>query len=461
MFKRNLIVGTVVCNLMWVSGVLAAETVAPEATGSTLPAMTQSLSFEEALNLAVRNNKTYLMQVERETAASAQWWQASLGFGPTGSFQAGYVLDNKPQTMSLDLGNMFGGPSVPQEMALATNYYSGQLSVSQPIFTGGKIFNAFRLAGLQYDMARDATRLAHGQLYQDITQAYYGAVVNEKMLSVMETSLSQLKQHLNVVKNRFREGAASNYDLLRSEVQVANLEPAVIKIRTLVILAKRSLAAALGLETTHEIKTSGTLPIVEEIWPPLDEMQRRAQVQRLELKNLDRARRMADIGTSLALAANAPNLALTGAWTYYDTNDSQFPPEGANLKHAWQVGVGVSWPFWDNLSVIPKAQAAAAKTREAELGLAALEDGIKIEVEGAYLTLTSALQTLQAQKKNAQLAQEGYRIAEQQYANGVMTNLDVMDAQLALNQAESNYLQTQYEYIQARIKLHRAIGDEL
>jgi outer membrane protein len=459
-FKGSVVSCMLVCSLAGGTAGLAAGAGTPAAAGSTLAAQGLSLTFESALDLAGRNNKTYLRQVQREQAASAALWEAGLAFGPTASLQAGYVLDNKPQSMSVDFG-AFGGPASVQEMQLATNYYSGQISVSQPIFTGGKIVNAFRLAGLQYDTARDETRLARGQLYQDVTQVYYGVVVSEKLLSVMETSLRQLNQHLDVVKARYREGAASDYDLLRSEVEVANLEPTVIKIRNAAILARRSLAAALGADMSQEIKTSGTLPIVEETWPVLEEMQRLAHAQRLELKNLERAQGMAEIGSSLALASNAPNLALTGNWTYWDTVDAQFPPDSPYLKHAWQVGVGLSWPFWDNLSAIPKMQAAAAKAREVELGRQALEDGIKIEVESAYLSLTSALQTLKAQKQNAALAAEGYRLAERRYANGVMTNLDVMDAQLALNQAESNYLQTQYECILSRIKLHRALGDNL
>jgi len=424
---------------------------APDGTSLTAEAYT----FEDLLQQAQRNNRDYRMALAREQAARAQWWQAVLAFGPTASLQAGYVLDNKPMFMSLDLGGF------TQQIEVAPSYYSGQLMISQPLFTGFKLLSGLHLAELQHETAQAESALARNRLYLDLTRSFYGVMVTERLVAVMEESLAQMQQHLAVVKARYREGSASNYDLLRSEVQVANLQPNLLKTRNALVLARKNLENLTGLDGSRPYRLQGSLEIIEEQWPPLPQMQQLALERRQELRNLERAKRMAEVSHTLAWSSNFPNLALNGSWSYYDYQDQGFPPEAANLQHSWQITLGLNWTFWDNLAAWPKTEAAAARVREAELGRQALEEGIRIEVESAYLDLMAAQESVGVQRKNTELAQEGYRIAEEQYAHGLMANLDVLDAQLALNQAQTNYLQAQLDYMVARIKLRQAIGESL
>jgi len=444
----------------WMIAVLclsvSAAWAGPEAGNTqTAAAGAEPLTLDRALALAQRTNKTYRRQVEREGQAESKWWQAVLAFGPTAGLSGSYVLANKPMTMVLDMP----GLPMPMEIETSTNYYAGQLSVSQPLFTGFKLLNGFRIAGLQYDSAKDTTRVARTQLHLDVTRAFYNAMVTEQLTQVTEASLESMQQHLEIVKARYREGAASNFEVLRAQVQLANMQPNFLKLRMALSLAKSNLATLTGLDLKQNIQLGGSLKCDEEQWASLEDLQTQALSRRLEIKNLERAKQMAEIGHTLAATSNLPNVALTGAWTYYDTADKDFPPEGSNLKHSWQIGLGFSWPFWDNLAAIPKSWGASSQVREAELGKQALEDGIRLDVESSYLSLTTAKQTLDAQSQTTALAKESYRLAENQYANGMATNLDVMDAQIALNQAEINYLQAQYDYRVAGEKLHQAIGD--
>lgn len=437
------------------AGATLASAGGAEAGAGALTPNTDALTLERAWNIAQRNAPAYRQAAEEERQARAQWWQAVLGVGPKGVLSASYILENRPMTMTMDLG----GP-VPTEIEMATNYYSGQISLSQPLFTGGKLWSSVEMASLKAESAADALRLERAKLYASVMDRFYQVVLAERSLAVTEASLASLERHLAVVQVRYREGAASNFDLLRARVQVANIRPMVLRLRTALALARRSLALQIGLEAGSEPVVTGSLVTPQEAWPSLDEAQAAAQRQRRDLKNLDRARQMAGIGHRLAVTGNLPTLALSGAWTYYDTRDQGFPPEGANLKHYWQVGLGLSWTFWDNLAAIPKAEEAAAGIRAAELGRQALADRIRMEVEAAYLTRAAAEEALAAQQQAVDLAQQSVRLAETQYANGQVTNLDVLDAQLALNQAELDHLQSQFDLLLAGVKLHLAVGDE-
>ncbi|MBN1595645.1 TolC family protein [candidate division FCPU426 bacterium] len=431
----------------------------PEAAGTTPNAQQATmvaLDLHQALALAKDQNKNYGVAVQKERQAYAQWWEAMLRFGPTINLQAGYVLDNKPMTTSFDFGGMV------QELEMSTNYYAGQLVASQPLFTGLKIYNSVFLAGLRHETALAERMLAGNKLYQEVSDAYYGVVVAEGMLQVTEELVRQMEEHLAVVKAKHREGSASNYDLLRSEVQLANLKPKSLQAKNGYILAKKKLLMVIGMDLETPVNLTEALPTPgQENWADMQSLQEQAQKDRLELQNVDRARRMAGISHTMAVTGNLPNVALTGTWTYYDTHDQDFPPAGENLKHSWEIMLGVQWPLWDNLSAWPKAEAAAAQIRQADLAKEALEQGIRLEVEAAYLALQASLETIDAQEKTVKQAETGYRIATAQYANGMMTNIDLLDAQLALNQAKTNYLQTQYDYIQARIRLKNAIGENL
>lgn len=432
--------------------VVAAQANTPAAKPET-PA---PLNFTGALSLAGENNQTYRIAVEKAKAAHAQWWEAVLRFGPTVSLQAGYVLDNKPMIMSVDFGGM------TQNLEMSTNYYSGQLVAAQPLFTGLKLTNGLTIAGLQAENARAEKVLAGNKLYEEVVDAYYGVVVAENLLAVTRELVKQTEEHIKVVKARHREGSASNYDLLRSEVQLANLRPNLLQAENGYVLAKRALAMKIGLDPQAEVQLQDSLgePGKESL-PDLKMLQEQARKQRLELQNVDRSRRMAAAAHTLAVTGYLPNVALTGTWTYYDTEDQGFPPAGENLKHYWTVMLGMEWTLWDNLAAWPKTEAADSQVRQAELGREAMEQGIALEVESAYLSLQAALETSVAQAQAIRQAEEGYRIAKTQFANGLMTTVDVMDAQLALNQAKINQLRTQYDYIQAKIRLQTATGEDL
>ncbi|MEW6517263.1 MAG: TolC family protein [candidate division FCPU426 bacterium] len=436
------------------SPVLAAT----DAAGNTAGAV---LSFERARDLAQEYSKTYQQELAKERQAQSRWWQALLALGPTGTLQAGYILKNKPSTMTIDTSAFMppGSPAATQELELSSNYTSGRVMLSQPLFTGGKLYSGLEMAGLQAESARDSVRLAGTQLYVDAVEAYYQVVLNQRSLQVMESSLASLEQHLAVVKARYREGLASNFEVLRSQVQVANLKPSVLRMRTALALSKNALAMLTGLPLGSPLEVDDRLEVAAESWATLPELLARAQERRLELKNLERSQRLAGIGVRLAATGNVPNVALTGTWNYYDTEDRGFPPAGENLKHSWDVSLGLSWTFWDNLSALPRALEAEAKVQEAELGRQALVDGIQQQVEAAYLTLTAAQETYQAQQQAVDLARDSYRLAEVQYANGQVTNLEVLDARVALNQAELTALETLYQYRLAGVKLHQAVGD--
>lgn len=458
MAKTKWIAGIMILGCLAAPGWAQAETGAQVSADTVSETAEAAITLDQAQRLALETNKTFRSQLERERAARAKWWQAVLAFGPTGSFQGSHVLDNKPSMTTMT----FSMPPLPPTVATieaATNYYSGQLLVAQPVFMGFKLLNNLHLAELQLDIAKDTSVVTRTQLHVDVTKAFNNVLVSERLVQVTEASLDSMRKHLDIVKARYREGSASNYDVLRSEVQVANIQPGLVKLRTALRLARSNLATLIGAEDGRRLRLSGSLKAEEEHWAGLDELKTTALQRRLELKNLDRTRRMAEIGHTLAVTSNLPNVAVNAAWTYYDPSDRDFPPQGGNLQHAWQVGIGVNWPFWDNLAAIPKANEAAAKVREAELGRQALEDGIRLEVESAYLAMQAAKETIDSQKKTADLARESYRLAENQYRNGMATNIDVMDAQIALNQAEINYLQAEYDYVLAGIKLHQAVGD--
>jgi outer membrane protein TolC len=434
---------------------LALAETAPQAAANSQTAQTLVLNFQDALSRGQAANKQYRIAAEQEKAAYNRWWQAVLAMGPTASLQFGYILADKPMVTLFDIG------SISEEFIIPPTYYSGQLTVTQPLFTGFKLVNGLNLASLGYQNAQASRQLAQNQLVLDVTEAYYGMVVAHEMVRVTEDLQHQTEDHLNVVKARFREGSASNYDLLRSEVQLANLKPALLQARNGLILAQRKLALTIGLDSAQPLTLSENLNAGPDPLAPLDDLETKALEHRLEIQNLSRALSMADIAHTLALTSNFPTVALSAGWTYYDSWDSSFPPENQNLKHAWTVTLGFAWPFWDNFSVIPKTAEAAAHVREMALNQGALEDGIRLEVEANYLSLNAAAEMLIAQQKTIDQAQAGYRIASEQYANGMMTNIDVMDAQLALNQAKTNYLQTQYDYILARVKLQKAVGENL
>lgn len=433
-----------------------------------------NLTLQGAIKTALEKNRTLLIHKEEIEKAEGAVTEARANFLPTLSISGSYtrlaevpelefavpVFDTLQIPVFDDLGNPIGYTYVPGITGMRRsafkmgeeNNYMGRFSLQQPIFTWGRVWNSYEIAKLNFRAAEEGYRKRENEVVFDVTEAFYRVLYLEELVKLTGESYKQIKRHLSVVEKRYDAGLASKFDLIRARVQLANMEPQVLKVKDGLKMAKARLKILLGLPLDEEVELKGELEY-ESTQVDLAQAIKEALSRRPELNELKLRKAMAEKALAIASASNKPSLALLVNYSYQ--KPYQFEDEwGGN----WDATLALQIPLFSGGATSGKIQQARAKLHQAELGLEMLRDAVELEVRNAVLELEETAKLVKSQKENVHQAEVALEIAEERYENGLMTSLEVMDAQLALTQAKTNYLQALSGYLIARSKLKKVVG---
>ncbi|RKY56061.1 MAG: hypothetical protein DRP96_11695, partial [Candidatus Neomarinimicrobiota bacterium] len=265
------------------------------------------------------------------------------------------------------------------------------------------------------------------------------------------------EENLNQVTKYFDVGKSSRFDVLRAEVQVANMKPMVISARNNLKLAESTLRMVLGLDESDEIRYMEKLEMTysDLTEKSLDELIELALASRPEIEMLDNQKFIAQKQVSISKAAFLPSVMFGTAYQYQgQRNDFKFT--GDDFFKSINSSVSISIPIFNGMKSSAKYQQAKIAVKETEHQAESLINGIKLEVKGAYFTMQEALEKVQTQQKTIEQAREAQRLARLMYAEGSSTQLDVLNADLAVQQAQMNYQQSLLEYNIALSNLKKA-----
>jgi outer membrane protein TolC len=247
--------------------------------------------------------------------------------------------------------------------------------------------------------------------------------------------------------------------LIRSRVQVSNFYPQVINAQTARKVALEALAIALDLPKNQEITLTDELrqyPLESlEFDDPLGmALQNRSELKQLDFQQemLQKLRKIERHGVWW------PNIFLVGGYSL-SAQEPDFNLDDYYWIESLYGGISISIPLFDGLRASHRAQQAEVDLKLLDLQKDQLIRGINLEIIQAQDKLDQALKNVKAQKEGRELAGKGLSIAEVRYQNGLATHLEVLDAQVALNQAETNELSAYYDAIVARAEFEKAIGN--
>jgi len=405
----------------------------------------KALTLEEAIKMALSNNKEILIAKEKVKEAEQALRIAKGGYFPNLGLDVTYT--HLSEVPSLSLPGPPGGLEI--EMGKQDSYLS-KLTLTQPLYTSGRLGLTCRQAELNCQKVKEDLVSCQNEVIFQVKEAFYSVILAQDVLKVTRQALKQAERHLKVVEELFRTGAVSRFDLLRSQVEVANLKPDLIRAENNLRLAKERLANLLCI-TLDSTKIEGELSF-EPVDISLEEAIDRALRERSELKSLRLQREASEVSLSLARIWNLPSMSLVGNYQYEN------PFEGRDeWGSEWNINIVLSLSLFDG--GVGKARIARRKSQlaQVELSLQQLEEGIILEVKRNFWEMKALEEVIYAQRKNVEQAQEALSIAESRYANGTATNLEVLDAQLALTRARTNYVKALYDYNVAKAKLERAM----
>ncbi len=395
-------------------------------------AATQELTLKDSIAAAVSNNPALKMADADKDRAAWGVDEATAGRWPTLSLSSTY--SRQPGT----------------SYAPASDGVSNSLRLNWQLYNGGRTEELVDQAEEGLKSAELGVAKAEQQVRLDAATAYFAVLQNKNLVTVNEESVKNLEQHLKTAQAKFNVGLVAKADILRSEVELANAEQNLIKSRNNYELALASLKNVMGVDQVDDIVLTDALKY-EQYDKSLDDSIALAREKRPEIRQAEAGVNMADSGVKVAESGNLPtvNFGASKGWS-----DSAFPENSGD----WTVSLAANWNVFDAGVTKAKVRQAGASLSKAKEQSRQTTDAVELEVRQQYLSMQEAEKRLDTTEVAIAKAEEDLGIAREKYDAGVGTNIDVIDAQLALAQARTNYYQALYDFNVSKAKLTRATG---
>ncbi len=413
------------------------------------------LSFGEAWDLAQKNNADLQIAKMNLEKANAQIGEAVSAALPviqaTGYYQRNFIIPEQPIE--------FGGQTITIKFQ-QENLWNGGITLQQPIYAAGRVGRALQIAKLYRQATEEQGKVTQAQVKLEITRLYFGAVVAGEWERVSQETYRQMLDQLERARRMHQEGLVSEYDLIRSQVQVSNFYPQVIASVNSRKVAVEALSIALGLPRNQELELTDGMEAYPTPSLPDEDYFSVALQHRPEFRQLDLQENIQNkLFTIEKHGVWWPNLALVGGYTL-SAQESDFQFDDYFWSKNLYGGISLSIPLFDGFKAKYRAEQVRVDRKKLGIQRTLLEKGVNLEIVQARNKLEEAQKNIKAQEEGVALAQKGLSIAEVQYENGLATQLELMDAQIALNQAKMNRLSAKYEYITALAELEKALGKE-
>lgn len=285
----------------------------------------------------------------------------------------------------------------------------------------------------------------------EITQAFYGALLAEKMVDLNRESEKRLEKYLQQTRRLYENGLASRLDLLRSEVQLSNIKPRIIESKNNLRMARSSLALLMGRDDCLVVP-EGDLK-AEYKSRLLEDYIKKALEERPELIIFELREDAAGRGITIARSAAFPQV--TAAYNRRFDHPDGFRD---SWGESWNFMVNVSLPIFRGFSTYSETARARSRLAQLNYSFEHTRQAVLLEVEEAYYTLIKEEETIAALEKNVRQAEEAFNMAERRYRDGLISNLEFMDTELDYMQARINLLRSKADYIIAKSRLTLASG---
>ncbi len=411
----------------------------------------QSMTVDEALNKAVKNNPQIVISEVNTSINNLSVYQAMSSFLPSLTTGLTYTrLDTVPSMQFPNMANPTG-PMITIPLGVKDNY-SAEITLSMPIFLGGKLVYGYLIA----QDNKIKSEIEHHKNISDIKMAviqmYLSGMLMENMVSLTEQLYKTSQDHLETAQKRYQAGTLSKLELLASQTQVSALKPQVERLKNSRDNLINSLKLFLGMGLDEELVLEGKLDenfIIQSIDNPDPEsvdvdVASRKDVQIMK-KNVDILKKV----NNMSKLAFLPNI--VGFTSYSYSNGTGGPDSIQLFNDSLYFSGNLVWGISASLDIFSggKRVLDVIKTgkqyKQMNMLYSNKLEQTKLEIESAVNNYNIASLNIETYKSGLKTAEEAYRMAKEQYNQGIINNSDYLDAENSFIQAQVNYSQGIYE----------------
>ncbi len=333
----------------------------------------------------------------------------------------------------------------------AITNYATTLSVIWPVYDSGKSWYGAQQARLN----RDATNLSEERTRQQVIAgtitAYIRALLVREKQNVIAQILETARSHLKLVQSRYDGGFVAKSDLLRAQVHIADLEQQLAESKSQTDIAKCMLKIAMGGAGNLNDTLTTPLEPGAPIAGTLDGWISQAMSHRPDLKQMTLQKRIVEKELAKSRAGRLPSVSLTGN---YEINTDDFEDTGNN----YTLGAVASLPLFTSGRISSTIRESEANLKQIQAQLQAMEQRICGETRQAFFNVRSAWERIQVTQSAINQSLESLRIVRNRYNSGLFTITDLLNADVMVQQSQTNHLKAIHDYRAAGIHLELAAG---
>jgi outer membrane protein TolC len=421
---------------------------------------TQPITLKQAIELAIRNTRSLQEARLNVENAQAQLREAQAQNFPTLSLSSGLAFQAQQQgtpTQNLQTGATtgFDGTTFPNSTSL-----NATVDASYSLFTSGVRSAAIQAAREQVTFQQLQLESTTEQLILDVTNNYYALQNADEQVRIAQDSVTQAQQSLRDSQALERAGVGTRFDVLQSQVDLANSQQTLTQNISNQQVAQRQLVQQLALSQSVNVTAADPIEPAGAWTLTLEDTIVLAFKNRAELEQLLVQRDIAEQNRRQALGSIRPQITATASYGVNRTLDnSTSAPFFDGFLANFQAQLGLRWSIFDGGAARAQANQAKINGAIAENRFAEQREQIRFNVEQGYSVLQSSYSNIQVTTLAVQQAQEALRLARLRFQAGVGTQTDVLQQQTALTQAEVNRLTAILNYNRALATLNREVSN--
>lgn len=413
-----------------------------------------AITIDQAIEIALENNSS--IQIAQKSAQIydqqvKQYWSYVY---PQVNLSGSYTRTLHPQEAITSMGKF--------RMSL-DNATSATAEASLLLWKGGAVSAGIRMG--KYHSQSGYLQLAETQnlIKDNVNTLCFGIILSHALIQVQKENLDIAKDHLNEIQQKYKQGLASDLDVLNQKVKVSNTEPSLIQAKNAYEIGLLTLRRILNKDPQDALSLKWDLKeiLAYEI-PDLDELYTLAQNNRPELIISQLATKMAKEQVNIAKADHYGSLTAFANATYSgSSNEVIIPMSSYNSSYGTSVGLRLSIPLFEGFRVSSQVRQKELAYEQARIQEQDALRDIKIEVKRAWLNLNEAKERISSTRGTIGQARKNLHSTNLRYRNGLASRLDLDDAALLLHDAELQFVQAVHDGYVAFSNLSYAIGKDL
>lgn len=426
---------SLICSFMFFSGIFA-----------------ESLSLDQCISLAKSNNKNH--QANQYQLQSAEWQKknAMTLFLPKATFNETFVKLDKEQTVFPGIQNDFF--EIPEIKSSDKNYTS-EINVNQVLFSGGKLYQNYKIAQLNLQQNKNLFRLSEKEIEWKTAEYYFQILKLNDLKHVLQNSMSSYQKHYEKANLKYKAGTSLLNEVLQWKVKLDEAKADLTMLQNSIDIVNQLWMQHLGLSNDKDLITpvnTDSALVLSEIksicsadsinqFKFLENQIKRFSQTSLHLKNLRINKEMIKSNEKLIKSEFMPTLALN--FNYQFENDDQL-----NLRDTenWKFIASLSIPLFNSGSTYTQYKMKKYELKQQETLLSNYEEQLSIQVKRVMLDLFDLAQKISSKQSNLELAIENKRQISHLYDQGLSTYHDLSDAETLYLSIQSAYLNDIYDY---------------